>query len=39
MRKSLDLRLCLLAPHLDSLGLRATFWVNGNSIEQGEVNL
>ena len=28
----------MVAPHLDSLGLRATFWVNGNSIEQGEVN-
>ncbi|MBO6238130.1 MAG: polysaccharide deacetylase family protein, partial [Bacteroidales bacterium] len=28
----------MVAPHLDSLGLRGTFWVNGNSIEQGEVN-
>lgn len=28
----------MVAPHLDSLGLRGTFWVNGHSIEQGEVN-
>ena len=28
----------MVAPNLDSLGLRGTFWVNGHSIEQGEVN-
>lgn len=28
----------LVAPHLDSLGLKATFWVIGKSIEEGEYN-